>query len=117
MLSWLATSRVGATSREGIYDMNSVKLQILLNNDLSVHQVQYVEDHLRKIGAEITGRGAVTLSAVMPRQLFERTFSKQFTGEAGFVASPTRAADLPVPAELREQVQSISETPTHTPME
>jgi len=97
--------------------MSSVKLQVLLKGSLSGEQLKTVEHHLQKLGAEITGRGSVSLSAVMPREHFEKVFSMPVQSESAFAANPSSAPDLPVPSEIREHVESISQAPAHQRMD
>ena len=96
--------------------MTGVKLQILLKQPADPQELDQIEGLVRKLGAEPTGRGTISLSAVMPRERFEKLFKKSFEGASRFAADATKAAVLPVPEELREHVESISETPIHIPM-
>jgi hypothetical protein len=96
--------------------MTGVKLQILLKQPANAQELEKIERLIGTMGAELTGRGAVTLSAVMPRERFEKVFNKRFEGTSGFVADPGKASVLPVPEALRDHVESISETPVHIPM-
>jgi len=93
--------------------MDSIKLQVLLKRPLRPDELQRVDRALTEIGATITGRGTVTLSATMPKDQFEKTFSTRFEGRSGFSLGPESAAILPVPPELHDYVDSISETPRH----
>ncbi|HLG48895.1 MAG TPA: hypothetical protein VKY24_21810 [Reyranella sp.] len=96
--------------------MELVKLQILLSHPLGGDEMRLVEARLTELGMTITGRGAVTLSASMPADLFSTTFGREFRGRSGFAARGSLGETLSVPASLRDYVDAISETPRHEPM-
>jgi hypothetical protein len=93
--------------------MAAVKLQVLLRRRLQPNELREVERGLAAIGATVTGRGAITLSATMPVERFEEIFGRPFSGRFGFTADVRSAEDLPVPKRLAGWVDSISETPPH----
>ena len=93
--------------------MATVKLQVLLKRRMQATELRKVEQGLAEIGATVTARGAITLSATMPVERFETVFERPFSGRSGFAADVTSAEDLPVPKQLAGWVESISETPPH----
>jgi hypothetical protein len=96
--------------------MNTVKLQILLKRPMGSEELDKVEQLLGNVGATVTARGAVTLSATVPAERFEKVFAKPFKGQSGFVSAPESASTLPIPADLTDYIESISETPRHVQM-
>jgi hypothetical protein len=96
--------------------MDMVKLQILLKRSMRPDELDRVEELLTAMGTIVTGRGAVTLSATMPSDSFEKVFLKQHVGRSGFAADLGTASALPVPTGLEEYIESISETPPHQRM-
>jgi hypothetical protein len=65
-----------------------VKLQILLKRPLMPADGVALEERLAKFGIEVTGRGGVTLSGVIPRDRFEDTFGHRFAGGGRFRHKP-----------------------------
>jgi hypothetical protein len=74
--------------------MDSIKLQISQKRPLQPDELERVEGALAAISATISGRGSVTLSATMPKDQFEKAFSKQLEGRSGFSLSQESAASL-----------------------
>jgi hypothetical protein len=115
MLMCVADRRGRAIRYETVL-MSTVKLQILLKRKLGSDELNRVERLLKTLGAIVTGRGAITLSATMPAEQFEKVFSRPAQGRSGFSSGVGTAATLPVPIELRGYIESISETPPHIRM-
>lgn len=96
--------------------MDVIKLQILLIHPLPADELAKVEEQLATMGATVTARGAITLSATIPVERYQAAFGQPFTGSVGFAADPMAAATLPVPEVLKKHVESISQTPAHIRM-
>ena len=92
--------------------MADVKLQVLLHNPATADAAAEV---LSDLGAAITGRGQVTLSATMSQPQFEQVFGRAPRAEGGFTEAPEGA--LPVPDRLKSSVESISQAPRHISMD
>ena len=96
--------------------MKDVKLQILLKRAMRSDEIALIEELLAKVGAAVTGRGSLTLSATIPREQFEKVFSKKFEGQSGFTSERSMGTTLPLPPELKDYIDTISETPPHLRM-
>jgi len=95
--------------------MSDVILQLLFRRPLDAESLRKVQSVLEKMGAHVTGAGAVTLSARMTSEDFEKAFSRK-PAEAAARSKPADDLTVPIPAELTELVESISQAPSHLPM-
>jgi len=95
--------------------MSDVRLQLLCRRPLDADGVRKVESVLAKMGAQVTGRGAMTFSARIGRELFKKVFSAT-PAQAARPANPADDLAVPVPTELGDLVESITQAPTHLPM-
>jgi hypothetical protein len=103
--------------RGGVLGDYEVRLQLLLKpekrNSIASGEAS---DAARRLGMQMSGSGAATLSARLGRADFHRIFGRApevpKQGNAGSNAFSS-GTDLPIPRELSEHVQSITEAPEH----
>jgi hypothetical protein len=93
-----------------------VKLQMLMKRPMHAEELATIERALADLGAAVTARGTVTLSATMPQQRFEEVFAKPFAGRSGFASSEGIGTTRSVPPALGDYIETISETPRHMRM-
>jgi hypothetical protein len=92
-----------------------IRLQVLLRPEWrNPRGVSEVERALRDLGFEVTGAGRASISARAAPTTFSQAFAGHSTTEGD--ESPGDRRDLPVPAPLAGQVESITVAPQHTPM-
>jgi len=92
-----------------------IRLQVLLRPEWRNAQgVAEVERALRELGFEVTGTGRASISARAAPGTFNQAFAEAAGAEGRTVPGDRR--ELPVPAPLAGQVESITVAPQHTPM-
>jgi hypothetical protein len=103
--------------RGGILGDLEVRLQLLLKPEKrNPHASGEASHAVQRLGMHLSGSGLATLSARVGRADFERIFGRApelpnaGTGGNKPVSS---AAELPIPDELKEHVESITEAPEH----
>src|SRR6266508_1811235 len=97
--------------------MSDVRLQFLLKRHLDTEEMMKIEELVARLGARVTGRGQLTLSARMPRQQFEKVFGTASASREALAANRGDELTLPVPAELTDYVESVSQAPLHLRMD
>ena len=92
-----------------------VRLQVLLRPEWRTAEgVAEVERALRELGFEVTGTGRASISARAAPRAFRQAFADAPGAESRPLPGDNR--ELPVPAPLAGQVESITVAPQHTPM-
>jgi hypothetical protein len=92
-----------------------VRLQVLLRPEWrNARGVAEVERALRDLGFEVTGTGRASISARAAPPAFSQAFAGLSNTEGD--DPPRDRRELPVPAPLAGQVESITVAPQHTAM-
>jgi hypothetical protein len=88
-----------------------IRLQVLVTarKDAAEIAARWLEAH----GVEVTGRGARTLSAAVPKDAFRALFGEPPATVSGFTEWVEDAPPLPVPAPLADHVELITPVPRH----
>lgn len=93
-----------------------IRLQVLLRPEWrNPRGVAEVERALHELGFEVTGTGRVSISVRAAPEPFRQVFARQPSPPAAG-ESPAARDELPVPAPLAGQVESITIAPRHMPM-